>query len=76
MATISENITIDLRTFQELKRENDVLRGILAESPLNCIYCGEAQMHHCRKGFPGCSRADDLMVYQAIKEKEATDANT
>lgn len=26
--------------------------------------------HHCKKGFPGCSRADDLMVYQDMKDNQ------
>jgi hypothetical protein len=50
------------------KEENDKLRGLLAKSDLDCIYCGlpKKDMGRCYLGFPGCGRADDLML-------EATD---
>ncbi len=53
-------------TLAEANKENDKLRGILAASKLPCIYCGLEDMGLCRKGFPGCARADDLMVNDAI----------
>ena len=39
------------------------LRAALATSKDPCIYCllPKEQMAECRAGFPGCSRADDLM---------------
>ena len=44
--------------------ENDKLRGLLAKSDLDCIYCGlpKKDMGRCYLGFPGCGRADDLML--------------
>jgi hypothetical protein len=49
---------------RELESENDKLRGILAKSDLDCIYCGlpKKDMGRCYFGFPGCGRADDLML--------------
>ena len=46
------------------KEENDKLRGILAKSDLDCVYCGlpKKDMGRCYFGFPGCGRADDLML--------------
>ena len=48
----------------ELQEENDKLRGIIAKSSLDCMYCGlpKADMAKCAHGFPGCGRADDMMV--------------
>ena len=44
--------------------ENDKLRGLLAKSDLDCVYCGlpKRDMGRCYFGFPGCGRADDLML--------------
>lgn len=43
--------------------ENTRLRAALASSKDPCIYCllPKEQMAECRSGFPGCSRADDLL---------------
>lgn len=48
----------------QLRQENDKLRFILADSNLPCIYCelSKSEMLKCRSGFPGCGRADDLMI--------------
>ena len=45
------------------KEENDKLRGIIAKSDMDCIYCGlpKKDMGRCYLGFPGCGRADDLI---------------
>lgn len=47
-----------------LRRENDQLRGLIANSEMNCIYCElpKAEMMRCESGFPGCARADDIML--------------
>ena len=52
------------RKMEESKQENDKLRGILAKSDLDCVYCGlpKKDMGRCYFGFPGCGRADDLML--------------
>ena len=52
------------RKMEEAKQENDKLRGILAKSDLDCVYCGlpKKDMGRCYFGFPGCGRADDLML--------------
>lgn len=46
-----------------LKKENDAMRHVIAASGLGCIYCGLSanKIAECRHGFPGCSRADDLL---------------
>jgi hypothetical protein len=52
------------RTIEEVERENTKLRGILANSPLPCLYCAlpKADMAKCPSGFPGCGRADDIVL--------------
>ena len=54
----AQTVTID-----RLERENDKLRGIIAKSDMDCVYCGlpKKDMGRCYLGFPGCGRADDLM---------------
>lgn len=55
----------DYRLERTLARaDNEVLRGIIAESDLPCLYCKlpKAEMNKCRSGFPGCGRADDLLM--------------
>lgn len=49
---------------ERLTRENDQLKYILAKSGEPCIYCGLATraMARCESGFPGCARADDLLL--------------
>jgi hypothetical protein len=49
---------------QRLMNDNDQLRFILAKSDINCVYCGlpKKDMGKCYFGFPGCSRADDLLM--------------
>jgi hypothetical protein len=49
---------------ERLRKENDTMRKLIAESDLNCMYCGlaKADMAKCELGFPGCGRADDLMT--------------
>lgn len=49
---------------ERLRLENDQLRGILAWSSLPCIYCGLSlgDQTKCQSGFPGCARADDMMI--------------
>jgi hypothetical protein len=49
---------------ERLRRENDTMRKLIAESDLDCMYCGlsKADMAKCELGFPGCGRADDLTV--------------
>jgi len=52
------------RTTSEIEAENDKLRFLLAKSQEPCIYCNlsKSDMSKCPSGFPGCSRADDLML--------------
>jgi hypothetical protein len=45
---------------EEIRAENTRLRGIIARSPLPCIYCGLTNIAECARGFPGCGRADDI----------------
>jgi hypothetical protein len=46
-----------------LRRENDFMRKLIADSDLPCVYCGLSRddMGKCLHGFPGCARADDMM---------------
>lgn len=48
----------------ELRRENDVLRGLLGNSALPCAHCGlpAADWGKCQYGFPGCARTDDASL--------------
>jgi hypothetical protein len=56
-----ENLTA---SNQRLMNDNDQLRFILAKTDLDCIYCGlpKKDMAKCAHGFPGCGRADDLLM--------------
>ena len=53
-----------LRAEVEALRENDVMRGIIANSDMDCVYCSlpKAEMSRCRSGFPGCGRMDDIVL--------------
>lgn len=53
--------------------ENDKLRSIIANSDLDCIYCGipKNDMVRCPSGFPGCGRADDICIGECSGEKPA-----
>lgn len=44
-----------------LRKENDVLRGLLPALKAPCPYCGLTNMAQCTRGFPGCGLADDLL---------------
>ena len=46
---------------EDLRKENDVLRGIVAKVGGACVYCGLEDKSKCVDGFPGCAWADDLM---------------
>ncbi len=50
--------------WNKMRDENDKLRVIIAKSELPCLYCklDRSDMAKCRSGFPGCARADDLML--------------
>lgn len=53
-----------LEEIKKLHDENDKLRLIIAESSIDCIYCGlpSSDIAKCSLGFPGCGRADDLLL--------------
>ena len=53
-----------------LKRENNVLRALAAHGQADCPYCGlpAADISKCARGFPGCSRADDMMAAEVRRE--------
>jgi hypothetical protein len=48
---------------ERLRKENDILRGIVAYSELPCVHCrlSKDDMSRCQFGFPGCARADDML---------------
>jgi hypothetical protein len=47
---------------ERLRRENNCMRKLIADSNMDCVYCGlsRADMGKCASGFPGCARADDM----------------
>ena len=49
---------------ERLREEADKLRVLLATSNANCAFCGlpAAEMAKCASDFPGCSRADDMIL--------------
>jgi len=60
----------ELSELERLRKENDIMRGLIAESNMDCIYCGlpKADMVKCPSGFPGCGRADDMLLTVSVKE--------
>jgi hypothetical protein len=58
-----------------LRKENDILRGLLPRLGAPCVYCGLTNMGLCRYGFPGCGLADDLMVSEDETFKRLLDEN-
>jgi hypothetical protein len=64
------------RVIAELRTENDKLKGILANSDLDCIYCGLplADLTKCASGFPGCERAEDMLAVMDFTGLEIPDA--
>lgn len=48
-------------TTEELQRENTLLRGMVAKLVRPCHYCGLDDMSKCKRGFPGCALADDIL---------------
>jgi hypothetical protein len=55
-----------------IQQENDKLRYLLAKGNDPCIYCGlkKEDMVKCESGFPGCGRADDLMMCEELERSE------
>lgn len=55
----------------DVVKENDRLRGIIGHSVMDCIYCGlpAIQQTKCLSGFPGCSRADDQLLFNPYETK-------
>lgn len=49
---------------ERLRAENDKLRAKLGNSPEPCAYCAlpADKLLDCHMGFPGCPRADDMML--------------
>jgi hypothetical protein len=47
---------------ERFRKENDILRGIVANAKIPCVYCGLENMAECKLGFPGCAKADDMMI--------------
>lgn len=64
------NTTDNLEVIRRLEKENDKLRGIIAASDMDCIYCGlsKVDMSKCKHGFPGCGRGDDLVLMETSNE--------
>ena len=66
------------RSNARLRKENDTLRGLIAKSNLPCVYCSlpASDMAKCSSGFPGCGRADDLMMIDTDSDLVAPAALT
>lgn len=62
--TLPKTVESPLEKLRQLTRENTLLRKMVAESDKPCIYCQlpKEDMGKCRSGFPGCARADDMLV--------------
>ena len=61
-----------MKELVETKRENDQLRCVVAKSNAKCIYCAlpAEDMAKCAHGFPGCGRADDLVLFGDLNTTE------
>lgn len=55
-------------------RENTTLRAI-ASKIMPCHYCGAKEIGLCPHGFPGCSLADDVMIFDSAVNAELRAAN-
>lgn len=57
---------------EALTKENDTLRGLLANGKGDCIYCHlpATDISKCPRGFPGCSRMDDMLAAPESKAVE------
>lgn len=64
------------RQLLEVRRENDVLRGLLAKGQGDCVYCGlpAAEISKCQAGFPGCGRMDDMLLAPITKAESENEA--
>lgn len=53
----------------KVERENAAMRQELANSDRPCVYCGlpAEDLAKCAHGFPGCSRADDMLIKEATR---------
>jgi hypothetical protein len=62
LARLTEIVTELRQTNTKLDAENTTLRGVIAAKPdAPCVYCGLEDMSRCRRGFPGCAKADDMI---------------
>ena len=63
--------------YDGLNAENDRLRVLLAASNANCAFCGlpAAEMAKCASGFPGCSRADDMLLCEHPTRQDLLEEN-
>lgn len=57
------------------RKENDILRGLVAKGQGDCVYCGlkAEDMGKCAFGFPGCARMDDIMAAQETEKDRKID---
>lgn len=62
MDKLAHDIERHMGVTNEKVRENDHLRGLVGNLKIPCVYCGLENMGECRSGFPGCARADDIMI--------------
>lgn len=57
---------------EALTKENDTLRGLVANGQGDCVYCQlpAVDMAKCARGFPGCARMDDMLAAPESKAVE------
>jgi len=58
-----EDLAATIAELAEVQEENKRLRAALAHSDQPCAYCSlpYKEFAQCSHGFPGCSRADDML---------------
>lgn len=65
-----QNVKIRRRKIKDIIKENDILRGLVANLKKPCHYCGLEDMSKCAYGFPGCALADDILIGSMTTETE------
>lgn len=63
-------LKLDEEKIKDIIKENDILRGLVANLKKPCHYCGLEDMSKCAYGFPGCALADDILIGSMTTETE------
>lgn len=64
LPNLSEELDKALEENHRLRDENDALRAAWGNSDKPCLYCdlSAQDLARCQLGFPGCGRADDMIM--------------